>query len=80
MKKKLLSRGLDPQSHRPLGQPCKTTLSSRPIPEHEIRAFQSPRTAEVADFFHYDRQESSAFKRAASDAEERPDLNLDLCI
>jgi myb proto-oncogene protein len=80
MKRKLLSRGIDPQSHRPLGQPCKTTLSSRPVLEHEIQAFQSPGTAEVADFFQYDRPESSAIERADSDAEERPDLNLDLCI
>nr|UED89770.1 R2R3-Myb5 transcription factor [Pinus massoniana] len=83
IKRKLLNRGLDPQSHRPLGQPhnSNTICPSLPALEHEILAFQRPRTPEIADFFQYERSESSPMEPATSkDAEEHPDLNLDLCI
>jgi myb proto-oncogene protein len=82
IKRKLLNKGLDPQSHRPLGQvhSSNTTCSSLPAPELEILAFQSPRTPEIADFFQYERSESSPIEPAASKDEEHPDLNLELCI
>jgi myb proto-oncogene protein len=82
IKKKLLSKGLDPQTHCPLGQPYNSnnTSVSRPAPDHEIPGFQNPRTPEIADFFQRDRSESSPIESAASDLEEHSDLNLNLCI
>jgi hypothetical protein len=78
----LLSRGLDPQTHRPLCPPhnSNTILSFPPVPEHEISAFQSQRAAEIADFFQHDRSECLPIEPAASKDEEHPDLNLDLCM
>lgn len=82
IKRKLLSKGFDPQSHRPLGQPYSSNNISvpRPIPDHEIPAFQNPRTPEIADFFRQDGSESSHIEPATLDAEENADLNLSLCI
>jgi len=82
IKRKLLSRGLDPQTHRPLCPPhnSNTILSFVPVPEHEILAFQSPRAVEIADFFQHDRSKSLPIEPAACKDEEHPDLNLDLCI
>jgi myb proto-oncogene protein len=79
IKRKLLSKGLDPQTHRPLGQPNNTRVS-RPAPGHEMTAFQNPTTPEIADLFQQHRLESSPIKPTASNAEEHPDLNLNLCI
>jgi myb proto-oncogene protein len=82
IKRKLLSGGLDPQTHRSLCPPhnSNTTVNSPPAPDHEFPAFQSTRTAEIADFFQHDRSESSPVEPAASKDEEHSDLNLDLCM
>nr|ACN12959.1 R2R3-MYB transcription factor MYB17 [Picea glauca] len=82
IKKKLLKRGLDHQFHRRLCSPhnSNTTHSSRSAPEHQIPAFQSPRTPEIADFFQYELSGCSPIEPAASKDEEHPDINLDLCI
>eukprot|EP00253_Pinus_taeda_P029230 PITA_29230 len=82
IKRKLLIKGIDPQSHRPLGQPYSSNNIpvSRPISDLEIPAFQNPRTPEIADFFGHDRSESSRVEPAVLDAEENADLNLSLCI
>nr|QFG01317.1 MYB family transcription factor MYB11 [Larix gmelinii var. olgensis] len=80
IKRKLVRRGFDPQSHGSLclSHNSNTTLGSPPAPDHEISALQSPITAEITDFFQ--RTESSPIEPAASKDEEHPDLNLDLCI
>eukprot|EP00253_Pinus_taeda_P021395 PITA_21395 len=82
IKKRKLSRELDPQSHRSLWLPDNgsTTLSSPFADDHEISASQSPRTAEITDFFQQDQSESSPIEPAASENEEHGDLNLDLCM
>lgn len=83
MKKRLLSKGFDPETHRPLGQPynrCNNASVCRPAPDLEIPRFQDLRTPDIADFFHYDRLQSSNIEPTASNARERPDLNLDLCM
>jgi len=82
IKRKLLSRGLDPGSHRPLCFPHhnNTTSPSRPAPDHEFPAVQNLKTPEITDFFQQHRSESSPIVPEASDAEEHPDLNLNLCI
>jgi myb proto-oncogene protein len=83
IKRKMLSKGVDPQTHRPLGDPyngCNNASISRPAPDYEIPAFENPRTPEIADFFQYNRSESSPIEPAGSKDEEHPDLNLDLCI
>eukprot|EP00253_Pinus_taeda_P000766 PITA_00766 len=82
IKKKLLSKGLDPKTHCPLGQPYNSNNTSvtRLAPDHEIPAFQNPRTPEIEDFFQRDRSESSPVELAASDVEEHSDLNLNLSI
>lgn len=85
IKRKLLSRGLDPRSHLPLQPPqlphnSNITWPSRPAPDHEIPAFQNCTAPEITDFFQHHRPERSPIESAASDAEEHPDLNLNLCI
>jgi myb proto-oncogene protein len=82
IKKKMVSMGLDPKSHRPLGDPHNSNITwpSLPAPKHKIPAFQSRRTPDKADFFQYDRSENSTMELVASKAEEHPELNLDLCI
>jgi myb proto-oncogene protein len=82
IKRKLLSKGIDPQSHRPLGQPYNSNniAVSRSLPDNEIPALQNPRTPEITDFFRHDRSESSPIEPAALDAEEHAELNLNLCM
>jgi len=80
IKRKLLSRGIDPRSHRLLCPPSNTTSLSRPAPGHEFPVIQNLRTPEITDFFQHNRSESSPIVPAAPDAEEDPDLNLNLCI
>jgi hypothetical protein len=79
---KIAERGLDPNSIAPSARHTTATLPAAldPLPEHQIPAFQSPRTPEIADFFQHDLSESSPIEPAASKDEEHPDLNLDLCI
>ena len=69
MKKKLVRRGFEPQSHIPLSQTNNnnTTCTSAPFAKHEIR--------EPADVFEYDRSESSPKQLVACKAEEHPDLS-----
>eukprot|EP00253_Pinus_taeda_P007610 PITA_07610 len=82
IKRKLVSRGFDPRSHRTLcpGPPhnSNTTCASRPAPCHEIPAFQNCIAPEITDFFQHHRSEGSTIEQAAT--EEHPDLDLNLCI
>lgn len=84
IKRKLSSRGLDPQTHRSLCPPRNgsTALNFPPTPEHKIPAFESRRRAEIADFLQLEGLKSSPIESAGSIDEEYPfpDINLDLCI
>lgn len=74
IKRKLLSRGLDPQTHRPLlsyEQPGRSSDHSKPRP------------AEIADFFHC--HSETSFEQPGSDGgsdghENQPPLDLQLSI
>jgi len=81
IKRKLLSGGLDPQTHRSLCPPHNenTTVNSPPAPDHKILAFQSMRTTKIADFFQHDRLESSSVELTTYKDEDHFNLNLDLC-
>ncbi|GLJ24594.1 hypothetical protein SUGI_0470150 [Cryptomeria japonica] len=78
IKRKLLSRGVDPLSHRLNNRPNnKSNSCNNKFPKEEVI---------MADFFQHQDSDvtSSSTKSAASDpdtaGEEREDINLDLCI
>nr|ASR18086.1 R2R3MYB1 [Ginkgo biloba] len=89
IKRKLISRGVDPQSHQPIQtgyQSAKLIAADSP----QIFAFQR-NTPEMADFFEYNDMMSTSVEQqqtaapANSDGqgsgiEDHPDLNLELCI
>jgi len=52
IERKLLSKGLDHQTHRPLGKLNNTRVSLL-APNHEIPAFQNPTTLEITYLFQH---------------------------